>query len=103
MKNLNEQITALQNELDTFDPSEYVSESEFDESLDEGYGDIEICGYSYSASLALYRTDLPAYREGYNNFVDDYDLEQIPEYADLKEQLAEAEASKQARYNLNCR
>lgn len=37
--------------------------------LDECYGDIEICGYTYSASLALYRIDPIAYNEGFNDYI----------------------------------
>ena len=42
----------------------------YDEMLDEVYGDIEICGYSYSASIALYRVDETAYRCGRNDWAD---------------------------------
>ena len=45
-------------------------EDEYDDKLDECYGEIEICGYSYSASLALYRTDETAYRCGMNDYQD---------------------------------
>lgn len=41
---------------------------EYDEMLDECYGEIEIAGYSYYASIALYRVDEIAYRCGENDY-----------------------------------
>lgn len=49
---------------------ENMDDDVYDEMLDECYGDIEICGYSYSASLALYRVDETAYRCGRNDYFD---------------------------------
>ena len=42
----------------------------YDEMLDEAYGDIEICGYSYSASMALACVDEVAYNCGHNDYYD---------------------------------
>lgn len=53
---------------DARDAAEYIVENcdgdAYDDMLDEVYGDIEICGYSYCASIALYRVDPIAYRVG---------------------------------------
>jgi len=43
-------------------------EDEYDEMLDECYGEIEVCGYSYAASVALYRIDKTAYECGMNDY-----------------------------------
>jgi len=43
---------------------------QYNEMLDEVYGDIEICDYTYSASLALYRIDPIAYDQGFSDYVD---------------------------------
>ena len=55
--------------------AEYVVENggselsdDYDNMLDECYGDIEICGYTYSASVALYRVDEVAYSCGKSDF-----------------------------------
>lgn len=56
------------------DTADYIIEGmdddAYDEMLDESYGDIEICGYSYSASLALFRVDEVAYCCGRNDYYD---------------------------------
>ena len=39
-----------------------LENGEFDEILDEMYGDVTIAGYTYSTSLALKRVDLPLYQ-----------------------------------------
>lgn len=49
---------------------EHVDDEPYDEMLDECYGEIEICGMSYSASVALYRVDECAYRCGRNDYYD---------------------------------
>lgn len=54
--------------------AEYITDnmddSVYDDMLDECYGDIEICGLSYSASIALYRVDKIAYNCGRNDYYD---------------------------------
>lgn len=49
---------------------ENASEDYYDEMLDECYGEIEICGYSYSASHALYNVDPVAYNCGRSDWED---------------------------------
>ena len=45
-------------------------EEMYDEMLDDVYGDIEICGYHYPASKALFDVDPTAYRCGFNDWLD---------------------------------
>ena len=45
-------------------------EEEYDEMLDECYGDINIFGIEYSTSVALYRVDKVAYDCGMNDYQD---------------------------------
>jgi hypothetical protein len=49
---------------------ENCDDDAYDEMLDECYGEIEICGLSYSASIALYRVDEIAYNCGRNDWAD---------------------------------
>lgn len=62
---------------------ENCSENYYDEMLDEVYEEIEICGYSYSASIALYRVDPTAYYCGKSDWEDsmasdlEYELERM--------------------------
>ena len=42
---------------------ETLSTSVIDDTIDEFYGDVEICGYKYPASVALKSTDAIAYDE----------------------------------------
>jgi hypothetical protein len=45
----------------------------FDEMLDEVFGKVNICGYEYLASYALQELDPVAYREEFNNWLDQYE------------------------------
>lgn len=62
---------------------DHASDDYFDNLLDECYGEISICGYSYPASLALYRIDETAYRCGRCDWADaeaeelTYELEEM--------------------------
>ena len=62
---------------------ENLGEDVYDEMLDECYEDIEICGYSYAPSIALYRVDKIAYQCGMNDYYDslasdiEYELERM--------------------------
>lgn len=63
--------------------TENLDEEYYDRMLDECYDEIEICGYSYSPSIALYRVDEVAYRCGMNDYYDslasdiEYELEKM--------------------------
>ena len=64
-----------ENEFETAEEAaDYIIEnmdnSNYDEMLDECYEDVDICGYSYPASLALSRVDEVAYRCGRNDYYD---------------------------------
>ena len=62
---------------------ENLDEDVYDEMLDECYEEIEICGYSYAPSIALYRVDKIAYQCGMNDYYDslssdiEYELERM--------------------------
>jgi len=62
---------------------ENMDDSYYDDMLDECYGEIEICGLSYSPSIALYRVDEIAYNCGRNDYYDslsgdiEYELERM--------------------------
>lgn len=55
---------------------DHLNDEPYDDMLDELYGEIDICGYSYFASVALYKLDEIAYRCGKNDYYDSlcYDL-----------------------------
>lgn len=42
---------------------EQIDNSVIDDMIDDFYGDVEICGYKYSASISLKSTDALAYDE----------------------------------------
>lgn len=77
--------------MDEFDKSEHLSHDEYDDMLDEVYGDCNIAGMSYSTSKALKDVDTVAYNVGFNDWVDGYEIENIAEYQELKDEHEEAE------------
>ena len=46
------------------------TEDAYDSMLDECYEPVNICGHSYDASVALYRTDKIAYEQGELDYID---------------------------------
>jgi hypothetical protein len=63
---LTEQFKELSEQFDSLDDVDY--EEAYDAMLDDTYGDIDVCGYSYSASYALKELDPTAYRVGLSDF-----------------------------------
>jgi len=47
----------------------------FDDYLNEVYGEVEICGYTYNSASALKEIDNVAYRTGYNDWLDTLDID----------------------------
>ena len=78
-------ILDKQKEIDSFEYS--CSDDEYDEMLDDVYGDVEICGMNYSSSQALKELDPIAYRCGKGDYESNYDLNNCEEYNDLKDEL----------------
>lgn len=42
----------------------------YDAALDDGYGDVNVCGYTFAASRALKELDPIAYRVGFSDWCD---------------------------------
>ena len=89
LENINQQIKDKRHEIDSFEYS--CSDDEYDEMLDDVYGDVEICGMTYSSSRALKLLDPVAYRCGKIDFESNYDLDDVEEYTDLKDELESLE------------
>ena len=49
---------------------EEVETDQYDEFLDEAYGEVEIAGMTFSTSYALKELDPTAYRCGFNDYTD---------------------------------
>lgn len=83
-----DRLTTEQVNLDIYDTSLADSDA-YDEWLDECYGDVDICGYKYSASRALEEVDPVAYRCGFSDYLDSLDIEDSDEWKELEEQIGD--------------
>ena len=63
-----EQIAKIKEELTAI--SEHELEERFDEVLFEEYAEVEVCGYTYSASDVFKNHDPIAYRQEFLNWID---------------------------------
>ena len=87
--NVNQQIEDKQKEIDHF---EYTcTDEDYDNFLDDVYGDVQVCSMEYSTSQALKLLDPVAYRCGKSDFESNYDLDDCEEYNDLKDELESLE------------
>ena len=78
---------------DARDAAEYIMENCdeecYDDFLDECYEEVEICGYKYAPSVALYHVDPTAYRCGRSDWEDfeageiAYELERMDDGEEL--------------------
>lgn len=82
---LNNAIESKQKEIDSFEYS--ASESEFDDFLDDCYQTVTVAGMEFYASDILKSCDPVAYRCAKVDYESDYDLDDVDEYQDLKEEL----------------
>jgi hypothetical protein len=85
------EIDTLKKQLDSFalDPDDYIDQ--YNEMLNEAYGEVSVAEYTFDTSYLLKEVDEVAYREGLNDFVDSLDVSDDKGYKDLEEQLTTAE------------
>jgi len=90
---IKKEIKAIKNQLNKIemDKSQFVSEEGYCELLDDE-GPVTVAGCTFGASRILKTMDPIAYRCGFLDYADSIELENIPEYADLCEQLEELDA-----------
>lgn len=82
---LKEKIEAKQLEINTFEYE--ISESDFDEFLDEIEEPVKVCGMELYPSDVLKNCDPIAYRCAKSDYESSYDLDDCEEYQDLKDEL----------------
>ena len=79
------QINDKQKEINNFEYQ--ISENEFDEYLDEVEGRVTVAGMGFYPSDILKSCDPVAYRCAKNDYESNYDLDDVEEYNDLKDEL----------------
>lgn len=79
------QINDKQKEINNFEYQ--ISENEYDEFLDEIEGSVTVAGMEFYASDILKSCDPIAYRCAKNDYESNYDLDDVEEYNDLKDEL----------------
>ena len=97
--NINQQIEMLESKIDVIKADienkqseinsfEYeISESDFDEFLDEIEQPVNVCGMQFYPSDILKNCDPVAYRCAKADYESNYDLDDVEEYSDLKDEL----------------
>lgn len=87
---LKKQIAELENKIDNFEIDEDKYDENYDEWLDEIYGEIMIGNISFLPSRILKELDPIAYRCGFSDYIDSLDIEDDEEYQELQIELEEA-------------
>lgn len=82
-------ILDKQKEIDSFEYS--CTDDEYDEFLDEIEGSVTVAGMEFQASDILKSCDPVAYHCGKGDFESNYDLDDVEEYNDLKDELESLE------------
>ena len=86
---LKKQIADLENKIDNFAIDEDKYDENYDEWLDEIYGEIMIGNISFLPSRILKELDPIAYRCGFSDYIDSLDIEDDEEYQELQTELEE--------------
>ena len=102
--NINQQIEMLESKIDAIKADienkqseinsfEYeISESDFDSYLDDSEETVNVCGMTFYPSDILKNCDPVAYRCAKSDYESNYDLDDVAEYTDLKEELEDLES-----------
>ena len=85
INDIQKQIKRKQKEIDHFEYS--CTEAEYDDFLDEIEGSVTVAGMEFYASDILKSCDPIAYRCGKNDYESNFDLDNLEEYNDLKDEL----------------
>ena len=83
-------IENKQSEINNFEYE--ISESDFDEFLDEIEEPVNVCGMQFYPSDILKSCDPIAYRCAKSDYESNYDLDDVEEYCDLKDELETLES-----------
>lgn len=83
-------IEIKQNEINSFEYE--ISESDFDDFLDEIEESVNVCGMEFYPSDILKSCDPIAYRCAKSDYESNFDLDDVDEYCDLKDELEELES-----------
>ena len=84
------EIETKQSEINSFEYE--ISESDFDEVLDEIEQPVNVCGMEFYPSDILKNCDPVGYRCAKADYESSYDLDDVEEYADLKDELETLES-----------
>ena len=102
--NINQQIEMLESKIDAIKADienkqseinnfEYeISESDFDSVLDDNEQSVNVCGIEFYPSDILKSCDPIAYRCAKSDYESNYDLDDVEEYSELKEELETLES-----------
>ena len=86
---LKAQAAEKQKEIDNY---EYVSsQGEYDDYLNDTWGECEISGGTYSTAYALKLIDETAYNTGKSDYDNSIDITTVDDYKELLEELEELE------------
>ena len=88
-----DELSDAEHSVDIFYPDEDDYTDQYNDFLDELYGDVNVAGYSYSTSDLLYRIDPTAWGQGLSQYVDGLDFDELDEYVELKEKVEELESN----------
>ncbi len=87
IEDLKKQIEDLEEEAEAYERQDNDKEDQYDEFLDDAYGEVQIGGYSYSTSKALKDVDEIAYNEGFSSWANNEMTRLKEEIDDLKDQV----------------
>ena len=87
--NKRDEISDKQKELDSFQVER--DEGDYEDCLNANYGDVDICGMTFSAGSALRELDPTAFRIGFNEWVDSLDPSDEDGYKELESELEDLE------------
>ena len=87
IQEIQNRVFELNQAIDQFDVSNHFTEDDYAAYMDEVSEQVEVAGMMFNQSDILKALDYTAFRCGYLDYIDTIDLDSIPAYAELIEEL----------------
>lgn len=91
VENAESDVNHAQIELDKFEPSDYIDYDQYDDMLNDCNDIVTIGNIQLDPANVLKECDPIAYNEGFQEYVNGFDNDEIAEYHDLVDELDEAQ------------
>lgn len=83
-------VSDIESDIDNFEVADYYTMEDYRDYLNTEFDRVKLFGSSFGVGDIINKMDKPMFNGMYNDYIDDYDLESIPDYIELQRELEDA-------------